>query len=185
MLFARSWMLLLIGLVLMVFSTIFAIAIPFMIVLFFTLIGAILIIVSLLFIQIRSYDGGIIHLLEDRKPKHINWLYVYGDYDIFVTPSIRQLEKHSYSKKLDQQIVDFKTYNFAGHKVRIVPEGVGHSVDLGKCLYATHAKQKWNIKTLNELRAAVSGLFNKSETEPEEKIATIEEYKEIKDANQK
>jgi len=184
MLFARSWMLMFIGIVLTIVSVFLSMFIPFMITLIFLILALLLNIVSLLLVQIRSYDGGINHLLDDRKRNQINWLYIYGDYDIMVTPGMRQLEKHSYSKKLDQQIVDFKTYNFAGHKIRIVPEGVGHSVDLGKCLYATHAKQKWNIKTLNELRESVSRFIGKQEsTLPKEEVETIDNYKVIKDGD--
>lgn len=180
MLFARSWMLMLFGILMLTLSLIVGMFIPFLITLIFFLLGVILCVVSLLLIQLRSYDGGLNYLLEDRKKGHVNWLYVYGDYDIHVTPAVRQLEKHTYSKKLDQQIVDFKTYNFAGHKVRIVPEGIGHSVELGKCIYATHAKRVWNIKSIDELRDAVRNFLKKSKTS-QEKATTLKTYKEIKD----
>jgi len=182
MLFARSWMLMLFGIFMFTLSLIVGMFIPFMITIIFFLLGAILTVVSLLLIQLRSYDGGLNNLLEDRKKGHVNWLYVYGDYDIHVTPAVRQLEKHTYSKKLDQQIVDFKTYNFAGHKIRIVPEGVGHSTDLGKCIYATHAKRVWNMKSIDELRDSVRNFLNKKKPSSE-KVTSIKEYKEIKDEN--
>jgi len=139
-----------------------------------------MVVMALVFIHMRAVESTLSYLLEDPKRGQVHWLYVYGDRDIRVTPAMRQLEKHSYSKQLDQQIHDFQTYNFAGHKIRIVPEGVGHSVSLGKCLYATHAKRVWGVKSLRELREFIT----KNKTKPPvEKIESIKNYKNLKEAN--
>jgi len=179
MLFARSYLFTIIGLLILVLAVFLTYFIPFIIILIFLMLGIMLIITSIVLLHLRAVNSTLIYLLEDPKRGFINWLYAYGDYDMRVTPARRKLEKHSYSKKLDQQIRDFRTYRLAGHSVRIVPEGVGHSVDLGKCLYATYAKREWNIKSLGELRSAVTGIFSQKKEIPYEKIATLEEYKDM------
>ncbi len=178
MIFARSYMLMLIGLMLMVLCILFSFFIPFIIVLMFMIIGVILILMSLLLIHFRAMDSTLIHLLDDPKRSKIHWLYVYGDRDIIVTPAMRKLERHSFSKKLDQQIQDFQTYRFAGHAIRIVPEGVGHSVDLGLCLYASFAKRVWNVKSLHELRKFITRKKEKLPQEKETEISTYQKRKE-------
>jgi len=182
MLFARSYMLMLIGVILLAFSAFLGMIMPFFIIMMFSIIGIIMVILSLVFVHMRAVESTLVYLLEDPKKGQVHWAYVYGDRDIRITPAMRQLEKHSYSKQLDQQIHDFQTYNLAGHKLRIVPEGVGHSVSLGKCLYATHAKRVWNVKSLRELRNYISK--NKEEP-PVEKIETIENYKKLKEEGEK
>lgn len=151
--------------------------IDFFIILMFMITGIILILMSPMFIHFRAIDSTLIHLLEDPKRSKIHWLYVYGDREIIVTPALRKLERHSYAKRLDQQIQDFQTYRMAGHTVRIVPEGIGHSVDLGLCLYASFAKRVWNVKSLHELRKYIT---RKKDDVPEEKEAEISEYQKKK-----
>lgn len=176
-------MIMIIGIALLVICILLGwVLIPFIVVLLFMIMGVILILFSLLLIHMRATQSTLGYLLEDPVRGTVHWAYVYGDYDIRITPALRQLEKHSYSKKLDQQIQEFKTYNLAGHKIRIVPEGIGHSIDLGNCLYANFAKRAWNTKTLIELRNFVKLSKPKAQ---EEKPETLEQYQKLKEEHEK
>lgn len=42
-----------------------------------------------------------------------------------------------------------------------------------------HAKREWNIKSLGELRSAVTSIFLQKQKPPREEIATIKEYKDM------
>jgi len=115
-------------------------------------IGCLLAFIGLVIIQSRASKTGTIHLLEFGKPGTINWIVVYPDGTCLITPAIRQVQGHLYSKELDALIKDFKSYRLFDHSIRFVPDGVGHSVDLGKCLYATFLKTKWGFSNIREAR---------------------------------
>ena len=115
-------------------------------------IGCLLAFIGLVIIQSRASKTGTIHLLEFGKPGTINWFYVYKDGTIKITPSIREVEGLLYSKELDAQVQEMKSYRIFDHSVRFVPEGIGHAVDLGMCLYAAFLKSKKGFSNIREAR---------------------------------
>ena len=174
MLFLRTFFMMLFGVIMMMIGALFGLFIPGMITMMFMIMGAVLVVMSYLMIFLRAYNSTLYHLMEDPRASEVKWLYVYGDTEIIVAPAEREMEYQSYSKKLDAQIKEVKMYDFAGHKVRIVPEGIGHSVDLIKCLYAEVAKTKFKAKTLGKLREV---LLPQVEETPEVKEDNKEFYK--------
>ena len=96
-----------------------------------------------------------------------------------ITPSMREVEGQLYSPELDAQIQDIKSYRLFDHSVRIVPEGIGHSVDLGKCLYAQFLKTKYGFENLREAREGGKRLFGKIPFPPKTKpVVSTELYEE-------
>jgi len=177
MFFMKSALVMIIGLMLTFVSFFVASFFPIMIILlpmwFF---GAIFCFISLARIWMDVRQTTLYYLIEEPRPGEILWLYAYGDRDMVVTPAMRRMQMYSYSPELNQQIKEFATYRFAGHTIRVVPEGIGHSVDLGACLYATHFKQKFGIRNIFDLRK----LFRPAvEDLPEEKVTTVEKAHEM------
>jgi len=107
----------------------------------------------------RSKTTGSIYLIEPALPNTCNWFYVHKDDEISITPAIRMGEGILYSKNLDSKIPDVKTYTLADHKIRIVPEVVGHAVDLDYVLYTNLLRSKYGFESLREARESV---FKKS-----------------------
>jgi len=123
----------------------------------FFMIGTIISFIGFIILKGRADKTGTIHLLDFGRPGTINWLYVYKDGEIKITPSMRDIESQLYSKDLDAQIRELKSYRIFDHSVRIVPEGVGHASDLDMVLYANLLRSKWGF---HSLRAARSGIRN-------------------------
>jgi len=119
--------------------------------------GMIICYVSLIMLHGRAIKTGVHHFIEPGRPDKIIWLYVHRDGSIKLTPSMREVEGQLYSKELDAQIQDMKSYRLFDHPVRIVPEGTGHAIDLGMCLYAQFLKTKYGFANLREAR---EGGFN-------------------------
>lgn len=115
-------------------------------------VGFVLCLVGIVLVQGRAKKTGAEHLLEFGRPNRIIWFYVYKDGTIKITPSMREVEGQLYSKELDAQILDFKSYRLFDHSIRIVPEGTGHAVDLGKCLYAMFLRNKHGFINIREAR---------------------------------
>lgn len=115
-------------------------------------VGFIMCFVSLFMIHGRAMKTGVNHLLEFGKPSRIIWFYVHKDGSIKITPAVRDVEGQLYSKELDAQINEMKSYRLFDHSIRFVPEGIGHAVDLGMCLYAQLLKNKWGFGSLREAR---------------------------------
>jgi len=153
MLFGKSYLLLVAGLGSIFFGVAMTYFIPFLWTIPIFIIGVILSFISLGLIQWRANETTLNYLLDpDEKPNEKLWLYIWGDREIEVIPSIRIAEKQTYSKKLDQQAKSFVSYRFAGHSVFLIPSGIGHSVDAGAGLYCQIAKNKWRADTLTKLR---------------------------------
>lgn len=115
-------------------------------------VGFIISLVGLIILHGRAVKTGAVHLLEFGRPGKIIWFYVYKDGSIKITPSVREIEGHLYSRELDALIHELKSYKLFDHSVRFVPEGTGHAVDLGMCLYATFLKTKYGFAGLKEAR---------------------------------
>ena len=114
--------------------------------------GIILAIAGFMLIVIRANKTGAIHLLRAGRPDLLLWFYVFRDNEIMITPSMRTGEGQLYNKQLDSQIPDVKTYTMADHKIRIVPEVVGHAVDLDYVMYVNLMKTKFGVQSLREAR---------------------------------
>ena len=126
-------------------------------------VGLILAIVGITMVHGRALKTGAVHLLEWGKPGKILWFYAHKDGTLRVTPAMREVEGHLYSKELDAQIMDLKSYRLFDHSVRFVPEGIGHSVDLGMCLYVAFLKNRWGFTNIRETRqAGFKGLLSKA-----------------------
>ena len=116
------------------------------------MVGMIIAYVGLIMLHGRAVKTGVHHFIEPGRPNKIIWFYVFRDGTIKVTPSMREVEGQLYNKELDAQIQDMKSYRLFDHPVRFVPEGVGHAVDLGMCLYAQFLKTKHGFNSLKEAR---------------------------------
>lgn len=177
MFFLKSGLIMIIGLMLMFFAFFIAFVFPLLILLLpVWVFGAIFCVIALARIYMDVKQTTLYELIEEPRPGEVKWLYVYGDRDIIVVPSMRRMQMYSYSQELNQQIKEFATYRFAGHTVRIVPEGIGHSIDLGACLYATHFKQKFGVRSIFDLRK----LFRPAVADlPEEKVTSVEKAHDL------
>jgi len=100
----------------------------------------------------RALKTGATHLIEPGRPDLINWFVVYPDGNIKITPSVREVEGQLYSKELDAQIQELKSYRIFDHSIRFVLEGSGHAVDLGMCVYTEFLKNKYGFESLKEAR---------------------------------
>jgi len=116
------------------------------------MVGLIIGCMGLMILWGRAKKTGGDHILEIGRPSKILWFYVYRDGTIKITPTMREVEGHLYSPELDAQIQDMKSYRLFDHPVRIVPEGIGHAVDLGMCLYAQFLKTKYGFENMREAR---------------------------------
>lgn len=114
--------------------------------------GAMIAIIGLLMLWIRAKKTGAEHIINPGRPGTILWFYVYRDGTIKITPSMREVEGQLYSKELDAQIHDLKSYRLFDHSVRFVPEGIGHAVDLDMILYVTLLKTKYGFNNIMEAR---------------------------------
>ena len=121
--------------------------------------GMLISFMGLFLIQNRAMKTGVHHLLEPGRPDKIIWFYIYRDDSIKITPSMREVEGQLYNKELDAQIQDMKSYRLFDHPVRFVPEGTGHAVNLGMCLYAQFLKTKFGFSSLREARKGGFNLF--------------------------
>jgi len=115
--------------------------------------------IGLIMVHGRAIKTGVHHFIEPGRPNKIIWLYVYRDGSIKPTPSMREVEGQLYNKELDAQIQDMKSYRLFDHPVRIVPEGTGHAIDLGMCLYAQFLKTKHGFANLKEAREGGFNVF--------------------------
>jgi len=116
------------------------------------MIGSLLCFMGIVFLYIRAKKTGANHLIEPGRPGIVNWLYVYKDGECRFTPGIRAGEGQLYNRDLDAQIPDVKTYSLCDHKIRIVPEVVGHAVDLDYILYADLLQTQYGFENLREAR---------------------------------
>ena len=130
------------------------------------IVGIILVFVGLVMIYGRANKTGAIHLLEWGTPDKIIWFYIYKDGSIKITPAMREVEGQLYNQELDAQIHEMKSYRLFDHSIRFVPEGTGHAVDLGLCLYAMFLKTKHGFANLRQARKTFFTKFGVKSTRP-------------------
>jgi hypothetical protein len=122
------------------------------------IIGAMLGFIGIVILWIRARKTGSIHLINPGRPGLINWIYIYKDDEVRITPGIRAGEGQLYNAELDAQIPDIKTYSLCDHRLRFVPEVVGHAADLDYILYANLIDSVYGFENLREAR---KGALNK------------------------
>jgi len=116
------------------------------------LIGGMMGLVGIMMLLIRAKKTGAEHLIRPGRPGLINWLYVYADGEMRITPAMRAGEGQLYNPELDSQIIDVKTYTMGDHRFRIVPEVVGHAVDLDFVFYTNLLKTRYGFENMREAR---------------------------------
>jgi len=121
--------------------------------------GSLISFIGLVLIHGRAKKTGAHHLIEPGRPGLINWFLVYPDGDIKITPSVRDVEGQLYSKELDAQIQELKSYRIFDHSIRFVLEGTGHAADLGMCVYTKLLKTKYGFENLRQARQGGFNLF--------------------------
>jgi len=127
----------------------------------FFFLGGIISAIGLIILRGRAEKTGSIHLLEFGRPGTVNWFYFYKDDTMKITPAIRDVEAQLYSKELDAQITELKSYRLFDHSIRIVPEGVGHAVDLDMVLYSNLFRSKWGFQSIRSARRNIfSSMIN-------------------------
>jgi len=133
----------------------------------------------------RAKKTTAIHLINPSKKGECLWLYAYRDDYMMFTPGIREVESQLYSPELDAQIQEYKSYHMADHTIKVVPEGIGHAIDIGMCLYTQLMKNKWGFEKIQEAREEagrleklnpIRGKYN--QLPPIEKIITPEVLQE-------
>jgi len=142
------------------------VGVPYFLRILLFMIGLILILVGLMMIYGRAVKTGAVHLLDWGRPNRIIWFYVYKDGSIKITPAVRDVEGQLYSPELDAQIHEMKSYRLFDHSVRFVPEGTGHAIDLGLCLYAAFLKTKHGFSNLRQARKSFFNKFGIRTTKP-------------------
>jgi hypothetical protein len=123
----------------------------------FFFVGIVISFIGLFMLYTRAKKTGAEHLLDFGKPGTAIWFYFYRDGTLKITPSIREIGQTLYSKELDAQINDLKSYKLFDLNIRAVPEGLGHAVDLDMVLYSTLLKNKWGFSSLKEARESSKG----------------------------
>ena len=109
--------------------------------------------VGIVIVYGRARSTGANQLIAPARPGTVKWFYFYRDGEMRILPSKRAGEGQLYCDELDAQVPDVKTYSLCDHKIRIVPELVGHAVDLDYVMYADLLKTKWGFENLRQARA--------------------------------
>ena len=150
------------------------------------IVGGMLGLMGIMMLLIRAKKTGAEHLIRPGRPGLINWLYVYGDGEMRITPSMRAGEGQLYNPELDSQIIDAKTYTMGDHRFRIVPEVVGHAVDLDYVYYTNLLKTRYGFENMREARQGriehilnKVGIHRKKEVLDTEKIIVGDEYESL------
>jgi hypothetical protein len=170
MIFGFSFMLIFVGIFFAGFMTLMPnelfVAMPALLKMALFFVGILIAFIGWFMPWVRATKTGAIHLIESASPKTLIWFYVFRDGTVKITTSIREVEGQLYSKELDAQINDLKSYRLFDHSIRFVPEGIGHAVDLDMILYATLLKTKWGYANLREARDAGFSLFGYPKDKP-------------------
>lgn len=115
-------------------------------------VGVMVLATGIIILHSRALKTGVVHFLDFPRPERVIWLYAHRDGTIKIVPSQRTVEGQLYSPELDARIQDLKSYKIFDHQIRIVPEGIGHAVDLDFILYTTMLESKWGFENLKEAR---------------------------------
>lgn len=115
--------------------------------------GLLLGIVGLIMLHFRAIKTGANHIIAPGSPNKMILFFIYGDDTLRIMTANRNVSGLIYSKKLDMNLQDIKSYRLFDHSVRIGLDGLGHSIDMGACGYAQFIKSKYGFKNISEARA--------------------------------
>jgi len=186
MYFALLYILFLVGLIIASFCGMMPAYLQYMIPYYFRflafMIGSMLGFIGIVMLWIRARRTGAAHLITPGRPGLINWFYIYKDNEVRITPGMRAGEGQLYNPDLDAQIPDVKTYSLCDHKIRFVPEVVGHAVDLDYVMYVNLLDSMFGFENLREARKGpINQLLKRTkETYPQENMIINDDY-EIKE----
>lgn len=116
----------------------------------FVMFGMVIGIMGFMMLWIRALKTGAVHLIGAGRPDKVIWFYIHKDGTMKITPSVRKGEGMTYNEELDAVALEQKSYQLFDHKIRFIPEEIGHGVDHRMCLYVDLLKTKYgwnNIKT--------------------------------------
>ena len=135
---------------------------------------------------LRAQKTGAIHLLKAGKPGHHIWFYIHRDSTVQITPSIRVAEGQLYNSDLDSQIISARSYRLADHNICIVPEVVGHGIDVDYVLYVNLLESVYGLENLKYARKETIdsvlekfGIKRYKEKEGQERVATGRDITEV------
>jgi len=129
--------------------------------------GILLPTVGMLLLMARADKTGASKLIAPGHPNRPLWVYVYKAGDVRLVGSERKGEGYLFSSDLDALIPDIKSYSWADHKVRFVPEGAAHAADLEMAEYMQLLKKKHGFKGMKQARQAALKIMNKKDGEVE------------------
>jgi len=160
--------------------------IPDMFKLIMVFVGAIFVIAGYMLIILRAQKTGAIHLLKAGKPDRHIWFYIHRDSTVQITPSVRVAEGQLYNSDLDSQIISARSYRLADHNICIVPEVVGHGIDVDYVLYVNLLESIYGLENLKDARKeTLDGILQKfgirryAEKEGQERVATGRNITEV------
>jgi len=149
------------------------------------LMGAMLGFMGIVFVWIRAKKVGADILINPGRPGTVLWFFFYRDGEMRILPGKRAGEGQLYTPYLDSQVIDVKTYSLCDHKFRIVPEVVGHAVDLDYVMYVDVVETKYGFENLRQLRASknpIDKIFKKTkEIVDEEHLITEDENESLEE----
>jgi len=161
-------------------------AVPDMFKLILVFVGGILTIAGWMLLILRASKTGAIHLLKAGKPDRHIWFYIHRDSTMQITPSVRVAEGQLYNSDLDSQIISARSYRLADHNVCIVPEVVGHGIDVDYVLYVNLLESVYGLENLKDVRKeTLDGILEKfgirryAEKEGQERVATGRNITEV------
>jgi len=119
------------------------------------MIGGILPLVGMNMLMIRAKRTGADELMKPGRVGTILWFFIYRDGEVRITPAKRAGEGQLYNDDLESQIIDVKTYSLADHKIRFVPEVLGHAANIDFLYYVNVLKTRYGFDNLREARAGL------------------------------
>ena len=134
----------------------------------FFLFGTVISMAGMGILIIRLKKTGAEYLVNPGRPGQPLWFYIYRDGEVKIVSSIRKGEGYLFSEELDSLIPDLKSYSLADHKVRFVPEGAAHAVDLDMIEYAQLMDRKHGFSNLREGRAFAFNILRRKKGESNE-----------------
>lgn len=161
-------------------------SIPDMFKLVLVFVGGIFTIAGWMILILRAQKTGAIHLLKPGKPDQHIWFYIHRDSTMQITPSIRVAEGQLYNSDLDSQIISARSYRLADHNICIVPEVVGHGIDIDYVLYVNLLESIYGLENLKDVRRETLdsvlekfGIKRYKEKEGQERVATGRNITEV------
>lgn len=118
-------------------------------------VGMILSVMGVIMLWLRATKTGANLLIAPGRPDRILWFYVFKDGTIRIVNAARDVEGFTYSKTLDTEATEMKSYRLFDHHVRIIPEGIGSATDLGACLYCYFIRTKHGFKSIKDARETI------------------------------